>query len=46
MQPSLKAALKYCAKIEQGVETSDEIIDIPLCDQPPSQKSKLKFFIP
>ena len=46
MQQSLKAALKYCNKIAQGVETSDGIVDTPLCDPPSSQRSNIKFLTP
>ena len=43
MQPSLRAALKHCSKIARGVETSEDIVDTPLCDPPSSHKSKIKF---
>ena len=46
MQTSLKASLAYCAKIPQGVVTTDQIVDMPLCDPPSAQKNKFKFFMP
>ena len=39
MQTSLKASLAYCAKIPQGVVTTDQIVDMPLCDPPSAQKN-------
>ena len=46
LQLSLKAALRYGAKIAQGVDYSDDISETPLCDPPSSQNSKFKFFTP
>ena len=46
LQPSLKAALRYCSKIAQGVDCSEDISETPLCDPPSSQNSKFKFFTP
>ena len=37
MQTSLKASLAYCAKIAQGVVTTDQIVDTPLCAPPSAQ---------
>ena len=46
LQTSLKASLAYCAKIAQGVVTTDQIVDTPLCAPPSAQKNKFKFFTP
>ena len=45
LQPSLKAAFRYCSNIAQGVDYSDDISETPLCDPPSSQNSKLKFLL-
>ena len=45
-QPSVKAALRHCARIAQGVKTSDDLVETPLCDLPSTQKTKFKFFSP
>ena len=44
IQSSLKVSLTHCAKIAQGVLTTDKIIDTHLCDPPTAQKNKFKFF--
>ena len=36
-QPSLTAAHRHCACVAQGVKSSDEMLDTPLCDPSRSQ---------
>ena len=46
-QASVKAALRHCARIAQGVSSSDDLVETPLrCPPSSSQKSKFRFFSP